>query len=248
MNTRDSIQKTLLAQSLQRLKQNQSWQLVFVTLFTALLAFFVLMITLFEIESNRTERDYQRLLNAFYQEVVQARDEMGLPWLQVENTYAKGVRLSLSPQLFDDQSLFQAGRAKLNPRFLPYLEQVVALIQRLKLPEFHQRYARWTRSQTVNEAPGSRVAVTLRVEGHTDATPLAPTALYQNNRQLSTYRAYAFMDWLALYTQLPPHLFAIAGYGAFHPLTNDPDDRQNRRIELYLQPQILSLPSQGGAP
>ncbi|MDR9498864.1 MAG: OmpA family protein [Hydrogenovibrio sp.] len=245
MSARGKVQNAALVHGIQRLRQNQSWQLVFVALFTALLAFFVLVITLVEIESNRTERDYQRLLKAFHQEVVQTRDELGLPWLEVENTYAKGVRLSFNSSLFAEQSLFQSGRARLNPRFLPYLDQVVELIKHLDLPAFHQRYGRWSQSQVADEPDGSKMIVTLRVEGHTDAAPLAPTALYQDNRQLSTYRAYALMDWLALYTQLPSELFAIAGYGAFHPITQDPYDRKNRRTEVYLQPQVLTPASAG---
>jgi chemotaxis protein MotB len=49
------------------------------------------------------------------------------------------------------------------------------------------------------------------------------------------------MSLLRLYTGLPDHFFAIAGYGSFRPVTNNPLEPANRRVEIYLVPQLIPV-------
>lgn len=88
--------------------------------------------------------------------------------------------------------------------------------------------------------PGEQLIVTVRVEGHTDSQPLAKTALYQSNTELSSFRAYSLMRLIQLYTKLPPENLSIAGYGSFKPLVEDRSSSVNRRVEIYIIPEIVS--------
>lgn len=231
-------------QALRQLRRNKSWQLVFVALFTALLAFFVLIVAMIEIETNAKKRDYQRLVNSLYQEVNFEKERMGLTWLNTENTLTKGIRLTISAEVFQDAPLFMSARARVNPRYMPYVNRLVDLLNRLQLEAFQQRYPNWV--ATLRE-PGDDFLVTIRVEGHTDANPMVGSGMYRSNYELSALRAYAIMDLLKLYTQLPSRQFAIAGYGPFYPLKpQDPFASENRRVEIYLLPQVIPKRSQNG--
>ena len=216
-------------------RRHRTWQIVFVSLFTSLLAFFILTISLIDLEGSTVKRNHQKLVHYLYKTVLDEQKTM--PWLAVENTLSKGVKLSFDPNLFKETSLFESARAKLNPRFLPYMSEVATLIKHIEIESFPSRHAKLVKQI---EASGYEFVITIRVEGHTDSQPLAKTAFFANNIELSTYRAYAVMDLLRIYTGLPKHFFAIAGYGSFYPLVEDPTDALNRRVEIYLVPQVLA--------
>ncbi len=76
----------------------------------------------------------------------------------------------------------------------------------------------------------------LRIDGHTDAQPVAPGGPFKSNWQLSTARAVAVVQYL-ISKGVDPHYLAAAGFGEFQPL--DPGHSEaayakNRRIELKL--------------
>jgi chemotaxis protein MotB len=218
------------------IRRNRIWLLTYVSLFTSLLAFFVLIITLTELEGIAPKRAYQKIMTSLYDEVKQIQQRDGLDWMQVENTFSKGVRISIDPALFERAPLFEPARADLNPRFYPYLNELARVLEELDFNNFHRKYRRWI---TAIRSSGMVMDLTFRVEGHTDAIPLAPGARYRDNIELSTFRAYALMDYLSGRVDLKPRLYAIAGYGSFHPVTANPNDAENRRIELYIVPQML---------
>ena len=74
----------------QQVKRNRLWLLTYISLFTSLLAFFILMITLVELEGSTPKRNYQKLVGKIYNEVNYQATLQGLDWLQVENTLKKG--------------------------------------------------------------------------------------------------------------------------------------------------------------
>lgn len=216
-------------------RRQKTWQVVFVSLFTSLLAFFILTVTLIDLEGSTVKRNHQKLVHKLYLSVL--KEQKTLPWLQVENTLAKGVKLTFDASLFEGASLFESARAQLNPRFTPYLIELSDMIKRVKLESFPQAHEKLVKQI---EANGYEFVITVRVEGHTDSQALAKTAMFANNIELSTYRAYAMMDFLRIYTGLPKRFFAIAGYGSFYPLVENTEDAINRRVEIYLVPQVLS--------
>lgn len=219
------------------IKRNRIWLLTFVSLFTSLLAFFVLIITLTEMEGITPKRSYQKIMVGLYNQVKTIQERDGLVWMQVENTFSKGVRISISPGLFESSPLFAPAQAEINPRYYPYLNELARVVRELELQRFDQRYQRWIKGI---EGAGLQLELTIRVEGHTDAIPLASGARYRDNIELSTFRAYEFMSYLQRnVTSLPSSIYAIAGYGSFHPISSNPNDGENRRIELYIVPQMI---------
>ena len=79
------------------------------------------------------------------------------------------------------------------------------------------------------------IAWVIRVDGHTDARPIA-TAQFRSNWDLSAARAISVVQYLVSKGVSPQHLLA-AGFGEFQPLDTAPTDAaysRNRRIELKL--------------
>lgn len=224
--------------ALLQIRRFRSAQIIFIALFTSLLALFVIIISIVGIETNEEKRSYQKAINSLYQEIEYQKEQDGLTWLKVENTVAKGVKLTFDPSLFASQQLFAPARAKINPYFLPYLNRLIVLFNKIQLDGFFDRHQRLLRYISIPE--NEQLIMSLRVEGHTDASRLAKTALYQSNIELSGFRAYSIMNFIKLYTHLPGKYFAIAGYGSFRPLSDNPMDPVNRRVEIYILPQLVS--------
>jgi len=76
----------------------------------------------------------------------------------------------------------------------------------------------------------------LRVDGHTDVTPILNSPLYASNWELSTARAVAVVKFL-IAQGIPAERLAAAGFGEFQPLDASGTTEalaRNRRIELKL--------------
>jgi chemotaxis protein MotB len=76
----------------------------------------------------------------------------------------------------------------------------------------------------------------LRVDGHTDDSPLSGTGRYRDNWELSSARATSVVKYL-ISRGVPANRLVAAGFGEFQPLAagDTPEVRsQNRRIELKL--------------
>ncbi len=84
-----------------------------------------------------------------------------------------------------------------------------------------------------------RLKLQLLVEGHTDAQPMR-SARFPSNWELSTARAMTIQELLEQKLQLPPSVFAIAGLGSFRPKDDLLNYADNRRIEIYIQLNIIS--------
>lgn len=215
------------------------WLLSYIALFSSLLAFFILTISMIEIETSVAKRSHQQLITQLNYKLQSLRDQAGIPWLNIDESSTKGVRLTLPKDLVKGEALFESARAQINPRYLPYLRSVLEVLEQLDLPSLKQ-----THQSLVNriEIPGYQLKFLLKIEGHTDSNPMAEAARFKNNVELSAFRAYAMMEWLRLRLGWDRDYFAIAGYGSFHPITDDPKDSENRRIEIYLVPQLVKLP------
>jgi chemotaxis protein MotB len=76
----------------------------------------------------------------------------------------------------------------------------------------------------------------LRVDGHTDASPLTGAGRYQDNWELSSGRATSVVKYL-ISKGVPANRLVAAGFGEYQPIAqgDTPDVlAQNRRIELKL--------------
>jgi chemotaxis protein MotB len=107
--------------------------------------------------------------------------------------------------------LFDSGRAELKPNSFALLD---AIAGQLKLE------------------PND-----IRVDGHTDSTPLIGSALYPTNWELSTARALAVTRYLTETDGIQATRMEAAGYGEFRPIVpNDIRENRalNRRVEIHL--------------
>jgi chemotaxis protein MotB len=80
----------------------------------------------------------------------------------------------------------------------------------------------------------------LRVDGHTDATPLKVSGNFKDNWELSQARALAIVRSLVKQGNMPPERLAANGLGEYQPLKSgdsEQDKAENRRIELVLVPR-----------
>jgi chemotaxis protein MotB len=85
-------------------------------------------------------------------------------------------------------------------------------------------------------APLSELPHPVRVEGHTDDTPIR-TSRFRSNWELSTARATEVIAYLVRDMGLPATRLSAAGYGEFHPRVANasPEARaQNRRVDLVI--------------
>lgn len=88
---------------------------------------------------------------------------------------------------------------------------------------------------TLNDEIPAEINWVLRVDGHTDATPIS-TPAFPSNWELSASRALSVVHYLVK-KGVPPGRLVAAGFGEFHPI--DPGETteahaKNRRIELKL--------------
>ena len=77
----------------------------------------------------------------------------------------------------------------------------------------------------------------LRVDGHTDKTPLVSRSRFYDNWELSQARALSVVRYLIYSHNMAPNRLVAAGFGEYQPLSNVVSEEalaKNRRIELKL--------------
>lgn len=216
------------------IKDTATWQMTYSSLLTAVLAFFIMLIIQAENEVASTYRFADRLKNKMFEEILREKQARNLDWLYVENTGTKGIRL-LVPTQVEEQVLFLTGNDQIESAFFPYLQHVSGIINGLQMDRIYTDY-----SSTIEHLRGlgKDIIVQVRIEGHSDRRPIRTTR-FADNWELSTARASRVMEYLELTTNLPADYFALAGYGAFHPFRSLNNLDENRRVEIYLDIQMV---------
>ena len=126
------------------------------------------------------------------------------PGINVRHTNG-GARIS-----FEDELLFDFGKAHINSNGFFLLDKMATLLQKL---------------------PG-----TVRVEGHTDNVPIH-TQRYPSNWDLSTARAVNVLKYLIDVGRINPHRLSAVGYGESRPMAGNDSAAgraKNRRVEIVL--------------
>lgn len=116
--------------------------------------------------------------------------------------------------VLQDEVLFPPGRSEIQPRYLEVLDLVISVIRTLAVEE-------------------------LRVEGHTDNTPIR-TQRFPSNWELSVARAVSVLRYVETEQVVPERKLAALGYGEFRPyVPNDSvgNKAKNRRVEIYVLKQ-----------
>ena len=127
------------------------------------------------------------------------------------------VRIVGDRFVFQSEVLFPVGQAVLRPEATGELDRIASVIIDLS-----------------REIPPD-IPWVLRVDGHTDARPIA-SVQFPSNWALSAARAISVVQALAA-RGIPPQRLVAAGFGEFQPLdlaTTDDAYSRNRRIELKL--------------
>jgi chemotaxis protein MotB len=109
-----------------------------------------------------------------------------------------------------ENGFFEPGSAAMHPKALAVIDQIAA---------------------TVIPLPGG-----IRVEGHTDNTPIH-TAQFPSNWELSTARATFLLQYLISKTAISPARLPAVGYGEHRPVaSNDTAEGRaaNRRVDLVI--------------
>jgi chemotaxis protein MotB len=119
--------------------------------------------------------------------------------------------------VFQAEVFFDSGSAELNPEGQAQLDKLGAAL--LELEKQIPADINWV----------------MRVDGHTDARPIA-TAIFASNWELSSARAISVVKHL-ITRGVPANRLVAAGFGEYQPLVggiSEAEMRRNRRIELKL--------------
>lgn len=130
-----------------------------------------------------------------------------------------GVRVVGDRFVFSSEVLFTPGAAELAPEGKAQIAGVVA-----------------TLTEIAGQIP-SEIDWIIRVDGHTDNTPLSGEGDFADNWELSQARALSVVRYMVGDLGFPPERLAATGFGQFQPVAagDTPEARaQNRRIELKL--------------
>ena len=129
----------------------------------------------------------------------------------------EGVQVVGDRFVFPSEVLFAPGSATLGPEGQEQVGRVAGVIREI-----------------ADQIP-PEINWILRVDGHTDKTPVSPTSPFRDNWELSEARALSVVRYMAEVQGLPPERLAATGFGEYQPV--DPGDSpealaRNRRIEL----------------
>ena len=214
-----------------------SWKVTYSDLLTGLLAFFLLLIIKAEQESNTTFKFADQLKETIYKQVVSEKNGRSLDWLYVENAGPKGIKLVI-PSEIGNQTFFQSGDDRIVSDFIFYLRTVADIVEQIEMEKIPERYA--VIIERLRTA-GKSIKINVRIEGHSDAVPLGRNSRFRDNWDLSTARAHQVMQFFIEETPIPESYFSMSGYGPFHPLVDVSRYDENRRVEIYLDIQMIDL-------
>lgn len=218
-------------------RASNAWKVTYSDLLTGLLAFFLLLIIKAEQDANTTFKFADQMKDVIYAKVLKEKQSRGIDWLYVEHAGPKGIKL-LIPSEIGEQTFFQSADDQIVLNFIFYLRTVAQIISTLELEKIPVRNADIFRKL---EASGKTVKINVRVEGHSDAVPLGRSSRFRDNWDLSTARAHQVAQYLLSETPIPESFFSISGYGPFHPLVDVRNYDENRRVEIYLDIQLIEI-------
>ena len=131
----------------------------------------------------------------------------------------EGVRVVGDRFVFSSEVLFQSASADLAAEGTAQIAGVVATLQE------------------VAAAIPAELDWIIRVDGHTDATPLSGGGRYADNWELSQARALSVVRYMQNELGFPPERLAATGFGEYRPVAEGDSPEAlaaNRRIELKL--------------
>ena len=217
------------------------WLLTYADLITLLLAFFIVMYSMSQIDRKKFGKMTEALNTVLRggQSVLRyqldpARTGHGLLKLgnlrmvqqRVEERFKQlGKQEELQTKITErglvihivESALFDEGSASLKPKALEVLDEI---------------------ADEISGRPNH-----IRVEGHTDDRPIV-TPVYPSNWELSSARATAVVRYYTENHQIPPGRISALGYGEYRPVlpNNSVENRaRNRRVDVVILTMDLTL-------
>ncbi|MFH1760112.1 MAG: flagellar motor protein MotB [bacterium] len=217
-----------------------AWMVTFSDMCTLLLTFFVMLLTManfevtkFKIAANSLQQAFgvlQSYPNILISEQVyipklggdEQRKKMAAQAAKKirQKVQERGMNDAVKVKVTDtgiavkisDPVLFDVGNAQIKSSFTPVLN---------------------TLAEVVKEQPEAEI----RVEGHTDNTPIN-TPQFPSNWELSAARAMEVVKLLAFKYGVNPSRLSGVGYGEYRPVEKNStaeNKKKNRRIEVYIE-------------
>ncbi len=211
-----------------------AWMVTFSDMVTLLLTFFVLLLSMANMDKIKFEEAAGSLRSAFgvmgggsqttiskpkVVEFAPIQDDFTSRLYQRMLTQMNQLKIDRRIQLVKDRGavilrvdaaiLFASGQTEVSPEAYPVLRDVAALIANLPL--------------------------NLRIEGHTDDTPPASGL---SNWDISIARAVSTLKFFERENLVPLDRMSAVGYGSRRPLTPDKSEAAqalNRRVEFVLE-------------
>jgi len=189
-------------------KQARSWQMSFNDLLTVMLVFFILLVSISNIRADKVQH-------------VSSSASMVFGSKDGEDKRTETIRTIGS---LDGVKTYivEGGVSVVLSESLLYLSGSADIIHKDMLKHL---------GEALKGAGGE-----IRVEGHTDAIPIA-SGLFPSNWELSTQRAINIVKFLVGECGMDPAIFSAAGYADSKPVaTNEsPEGRSlNRRVNIIL--------------
>ncbi len=212
-----------------------SWMVTYSDMVTLLLTFFVLMLSMADINKIKFTRAMGSLRGALgvldsqdYEDVLPLElmaqqnnldESLQRVYRHIKNRLEnlevnKDIKLVTNRGAvvlrLNDSLLFRSGETAVKESAYPLLREIADLVRPLQLD--------------------------LRVEGHTDNVPVSRAGI--SNWDISIQRAVSVVKYFASRDLLPQDRLSAAGYGAQRPLMpNDIDEHRamNRRVDFYLE-------------
>jgi len=212
-----------------------TWLLSFGDTLTLLITFFIMMLALNYGAISRVQKWVDKELGrtcVFLQDMVAERK---LHYFHVLRD-PRGVLIRI-----DNPDAFKSGSAEPSDSLREQLSELGHVLRLMPLLNVHNTFI-GKRVLERAQAYGQRWQVSIEVEGHTDADPIAPTSPLRNNWILSALRAQRVAERLQKTSLLPRALFSIVGYGDSRPLVpNDTPEHKamNRRIDIVISAQFV---------
>lgn len=82
----------------------------------------------------------------------------------------------------------------------------------------------------------------IKIEGHTDNIPLVNSAIYENNMQLSSARAYSVWEYMTDVKNMDPKTLEASGRSEYEPIadnTTETGRAKNRRVEFKIYNDLI---------
>lgn len=220
-----------------------AWVLTFADLMSLLMAFFVLLYSMSEVDKAKFEEFGKSMREALGKPIKLNADieyidpemaptpEQIKEQIQQTTQDAEALKKLLQPQIEEkvveveqhgqvimirmlQQGVFGSGNAKLEDDFIPVLEKI---------------------SQKLNTVDGELI-----VSGHTDNVPVKG-GQYRSNWELSASRAYSVIEVLQSMHNIPEDRFVLRGFGDTRPQApNDTAENRakNRRVEIMIDQRV----------